>query len=166
MCSKYFAYETTDDTYSEYSHGDDNENLDDTAILFRATPTPVRRQQRQHQQRTQAKQEPVEDQVDSRKPRIHKNQRRHTEVEIPIVYRSIAPIEQEYEFDLESPCQNETLRLCTADKFRNMIRRLKLESGSEGWNDPRNVSTVFKFYRKMNKVVVSVITAIQVAIDR
>lgn len=49
-----------------------------------------------------------------------------------------------------------TLKLCVADKFRNMVRTLQLESGRWDWDDPKNVSFLFTFFSKLNKVVVSV----------
>ncbi|CAL8092560.1 unnamed protein product [Orchesella dallaii] len=43
------------------------------------------------------------------------------------------------------------LKLSGADKFRNLIRRLKLEP-YESWTSSQNISFVFTFFRKLNKV--------------
>ncbi|ODM99729.1 NCK-interacting protein with SH3 domain [Orchesella cincta] len=54
--------------------------------------------------------------------------------------------------EISQPRSGKTiLKLSAADKFRNLIRRLKVEP-SDSWTSSQNISFVFTFFRKLNKV--------------
>ncbi len=146
VCSKYFACEASDDDdgFSDYSHSE--EGTQSSAFLFRATPKPLRRQ------RVLAD---VHMTTNVPAPRKYD----HVTFKTPpttasTVENGYASAEPMFGPGPTIPTRP-SLRLCVADKFRNMARTLRLESGRWDWDDPRNVSSLFTFFSKLNKVVVS-----------
>lgn len=145
VCSKYFACEASDDDdgFSDYSHSEGG--TVSSAFLFRATPKPLRRQRGLAD---------VHMTTNVPAPRKYDHVKFKAPTTATTMENGYASSEPTFGPGPTIPTRP-SLKLCVADKFRNMARTLRLESGRWDWDDPHNVSFLFTFFSKLNKVVVS-----------
>lgn len=154
ISSKYYAYEATGiGEHTQHSQS----GFNDSSLIF-ATHLSPRFVSPALSKESESKEKNVQSEKLQKRHQIQTETKREADVVVEELYRERDPSRPSFDarmYDYDAPPLKPTMMLCDADKFRNLINRLKNEP-AKFWSDPQNASFVFTFFRKINKVAVRI----------